>query len=170
MRWFLNGLAVTIIFILIAELIVPLLADITAEGVWPVAIGSVLTILTSAPFIWAMWFLFRGFQTEHERADPTEYAAGATLLAIRFLTIIWLDALSAQFSPSQCPEGSLMVNRTIRELGIRERFHAMVVGLERGGQRILNPEYDMSLQVGDLLWLVGQRADLNRLNRELSRF
>lgn len=46
-------------------------------------------------------------------------------------------------------------NTTIRKSGIREEAKALVVGLERNGQRILNPESDLHLIEGDIVWIVG---------------
>jgi len=62
--------------------------------------------------------------------------------------------------------GRLSSGMTIRNAGIRERFGAMVVGLERAGERIMNPDSDMTLQVGDLLWLVGPTETIQQLRQE----
>jgi CPA2 family monovalent cation:H+ antiporter-2 len=51
-------------------------------------------------------------------------------------------------------------NKTIRECGIRELLGGLVVGLERQGERILNPDLSLRLLEGDLVWVVG---DLERL-------
>ena len=50
---------------------------------------------------------------------------------------------------------SQLIHRTIRNSGIREKAQAIVVGLERNGQRILNPESTIELQDGDIIWVVG---------------
>lgn len=44
---------------------------------------------------------------------------------------------------------------TIRDSGIRENSHGLVVGIERKGQRLLNPDSQMRIEDGDLLWIVG---------------
>ena len=44
---------------------------------------------------------------------------------------------------------------TIRNSGIRDEAEALVVGLERNGQRTLNPESTIQLQEGDIVWVVG---------------
>jgi CPA2 family monovalent cation:H+ antiporter-2 len=51
--------------------------------------------------------------------------------------------------------GSKLFNRNIRESGIREEAKALVVGLERNGRRTLNPESTLTLQEGDIIWVVG---------------
>lgn len=52
-------------------------------------------------------------------------------------------------------EGSVLANRSIRESGIRERTRGLVVGIERGGRRMLNPSSDDELEIGDHIWIVG---------------
>lgn len=62
---------------------------------------------------------------------------------------------------------SFLMGRNIRESTIRQKYGAMVVGVERGAQRMLNPESDLTLQDGDLLWLVGEREKLDVLIQDL---
>ncbi len=52
-------------------------------------------------------------------------------------------------------ERSFMAEKTIRESGIREKTNGLVVGIERGGRRILNPESNTTINAGDRLWIVG---------------
>ncbi len=51
--------------------------------------------------------------------------------------------------------GSQVYGKTIRQSGIREQAHSLVVGIERGEDRILNPISDMLLEEGDVVWVVG---------------
>lgn len=48
-----------------------------------------------------------------------------------------------------------LVGHSIRHSRVREAWHGLVVGLERGNNRILNPDPDTILQVDDLLLIVG---------------
>jgi CPA2 family monovalent cation:H+ antiporter-2 len=52
---------------------------------------------------------------------------------------------------------SSFVGKTIRHSGLREATKGIVVGIERAGQRILNPDSTLTIQLGDLLWIVGDR-------------
>jgi CPA2 family monovalent cation:H+ antiporter-2 len=52
-------------------------------------------------------------------------------------------------------QGSFMAGKTIRESGIRERTRGIVVGIERKKRRLLNPESNLILEVGDRIWIVG---------------
>ncbi|HEX8561371.1 MAG TPA: cation:proton antiporter [Flavobacterium sp.] len=57
------------------------------------------------------------------------------------------------------------IGKTIRESQLRERTNGMVVGLERKGKRILNPDSSVVLEKDDILWIVGERKLLSRLMR-----
>ncbi len=62
---------------------------------------------------------------------------------------------------------SFMNGKTIRECGVREQTKALVVGIERNGRRILNPESNLILKSGDILWMVGDAILLDKLVRDL---
>jgi CPA2 family monovalent cation:H+ antiporter-2 len=57
--------------------------------------------------------------------------------------------------------GSPGVGKLIRELELRTRTGASIVGIERGGQNIINPGPDEDLQAGDHVLLLGTRAQLD---------
>ena len=44
---------------------------------------------------------------------------------------------------------------SIRSSGIREKAKALIVGIERNGKRILNPDSSMIFEEGDIVWIVG---------------
>jgi CPA2 family monovalent cation:H+ antiporter-2 len=62
--------------------------------------------------------------------------------------------------------GNPFVGKTIRDCGIREAVNGLIVGIERGGTRHLNPQSDMELHANDILWLVGERVLITKLQRE----
>lgn len=62
---------------------------------------------------------------------------------------------------------SKIAGKSIRESGIRNEYHAMVVGIERNHQRIINPDTDLVLITDDIVWVVGELELLNRLIREV---
>ena len=47
--------------------------------------------------------------------------------------------------------------KSIRNSQIREKTHGMIVGLERNGERILNPDSSMIIEMEDILWIAGER-------------
>lgn len=50
---------------------------------------------------------------------------------------------------------SPVYGQTIRNSGIRESTQGLVVGIEREGERILNPDSNMVFENGDIVWIVG---------------
>lgn len=61
------------------------------------------------------------------------------------------------------PENSPFLNCPIRTCGIRESVNGIIVGIEREGRRILNPDSNLSLLPGDLIWLVGNKSQIRKL-------
>lgn len=61
--------------------------------------------------------------------------------------------------------GVPVMGKTIRSSGIREQGHGLVVGIERNGNRILNPDSTVVLQEGDIVWIVGNPKRLPALFR-----
>ncbi len=55
------------------------------------------------------------------------------------------------------------IGKSIRQSQLRERSNGMVVGLERKGTRILNPESQLILEKDDILWIVGEKRLLAKL-------
>ncbi len=54
---------------------------------------------------------------------------------------------------------------SIRESGIRERTHGLVIGIERGHTRMLNPDSTTVFEWDDIVWLVGDRKKIQALSR-----
>lgn len=60
--------------------------------------------------------------------------------------------------------GSVWEGQTIRESGIREKTKGLVVGIERGNNRILNPESATVFEAGDKIWVVGDARLIASIN------
>jgi CPA2 family monovalent cation:H+ antiporter-2 len=60
---------------------------------------------------------------------------------------------------------SVYLQKNIRESGLREATSGLVVGIEREGRRLLNPDSSEVLCVGDILWIVGDRDKILQLNQ-----
>lgn len=56
------------------------------------------------------------------------------------------------------------IGKSIRESQLREKTNGLVVGIERGGKRILNPDSLLVLEPYDILWIVGEKKMLALLN------
>lgn len=50
---------------------------------------------------------------------------------------------------------SKLYGQTIRDSGIREQTQGLVVGIERKGERILNPDSNLMFENEDIVWIVG---------------
>ncbi|HEX6427692.1 MAG TPA: cation:proton antiporter [Niastella sp.] len=53
--------------------------------------------------------------------------------------------------------------KTLRNSGIREITNGLVVGIERNGQRILNPDSTTIFEWDDIVWIVGDRKKIDEL-------
>ncbi|MEW6055026.1 MAG: cation:proton antiporter [Bdellovibrionota bacterium] len=62
---------------------------------------------------------------------------------------------------------SPLLGRSIRDSKIRENYGAMVVGIERRGRRIMNPDTDMVLEIEDYVLIVGQSDRVSKLIQDL---
>lgn len=60
---------------------------------------------------------------------------------------------------------SRLFRKTIRKSGLREQARALVVGLERNGERILNPDSSMTLEENDIIWIVCNKQRLEEFLR-----
>jgi CPA2 family monovalent cation:H+ antiporter-2 len=60
---------------------------------------------------------------------------------------------------------SQLLHKTIRESGIRERTRGLIVGIERGGKRIMNPDSYVRFAEGDILWIVGTPWRIKELEK-----
>ncbi|ACU07391.1 potassium/proton antiporter RosB [Flavobacteriaceae bacterium 3519-10] len=70
--------------------------------------------------------------------------------------------------------GKILINHhsvkkglTIRESGIRDKTDGLVIAIRRGNERILNPESSEILQLDDIVWVVGNRKKIEKLNVEI---
>lgn len=57
------------------------------------------------------------------------------------------------------------IGKSIRESQIREKTNGLVVGIEREGRRMLNPDSHLILEEGDILWVVGDKKLLTSLSK-----
>lgn len=60
---------------------------------------------------------------------------------------------------------SPFLNKTIRDSGVRTQFGGLIVGIEREGQRILNPDSLTVFKDGDVVWMVGERKQLQVIQK-----
>ena len=62
------------------------------------------------------------------------------------------------------PETSPVAGHTIKESGIRNEYRCMVVGIEsENDKQLCSPNVNRRLEIGDIVWVVGEKSDLQRL-------
>ena len=54
-------------------------------------------------------------------------------------------------------KGMPQEGKSIRECGIKEEWNAFLIGLERDLLPLVNPDRDLTLRQGDLLWVMGSQ-------------
>ena len=65
-------------------------------------------------------------------------------------------------------EKSPLTGRKVGESGIRESYQAILVGIERNANRIMNPDVQTTFATHDVVWVVGENSKLDTLVKELS--
>ena len=63
----------------------------------------------------------------------------------------------------QLTENNSWANKSIRDSRIRENTKCLVVGIERRGTRLLNPDSTTILEAGDILFIVGETNQLKNI-------
>ncbi len=58
---------------------------------------------------------------------------------------------------------SAFLGKTMRESGIREQYHCLIVGVERGEEALHAPDSHEPFMEGDVVWVVGENADVYKL-------
>lgn len=58
---------------------------------------------------------------------------------------------------------SAFLGKTIQESGIRDQYHCMIAGVERGGESLMTPDVNAPFEEGDVVWVVGENEDVHQL-------
>ncbi|RNI25842.1 cation:proton antiporter [Rufibacter latericius] len=67
----------------------------------------------------------------------------------------------------QVKSDSALLHKSIRNSGVRDKTKGLIVGIERKGQRILNPDSELVFEEGDLVWIVGVPRRIKQLEGTL---
>lgn len=59
---------------------------------------------------------------------------------------------------------SYMINHSIREIGFRDKYNCLVVGIEKGNGELIVPSTDTPIKQGDMIWLVGEKENLKKIS------
>lgn len=89
--------------------------------------------------------LFEGSQTDNTEPDMREKE-----ISLQNLTIT---------------RDSRLYRKSIKKSGLREHAKALVVGLERNGERIINPDTAMTFEENDIVWIVCNKGKFEQFLR-----
>ena len=65
-------------------------------------------------------------------------------------------------------DGTPFIGKTLAESGIRDRYGCMVVGVEEGQENLTLVDPQRKFEKGDIIWLVGEEADLEKVRQQIS--
>ena len=65
-------------------------------------------------------------------------------------------------------DGTPFIGKTLAESGIRDRYGCMVVGVEEGQENLTLVDPLRKFEKGDIIWLVGEEADLEKVRQQIS--
>ena len=65
-------------------------------------------------------------------------------------------------------DGTPFIGKTLAESGIRDRYGCMVVGVEEGQENLTLVDPQRKFEKGDIIWLVGEEADLEKVKQQIS--
>ncbi len=60
-------------------------------------------------------------------------------------------------------EDSPFMGKTLKEVGIREKYHCLIAGVERGEETLHAPDPHEPFAEGDVVWVVGENDDVYQL-------
>ncbi|WP_277620021.1 TrkA C-terminal domain-containing protein [Rufibacter ruber] len=70
---------------------------------------------------------------------------------------------SVRLQKLQIRAGSVLLHKSIRNSGVREKTKGLIVGVERKGRRMLNPDSELVFEEGDIVWIVGLPRRIKQL-------
>ena len=65
--------------------------------------------------------------------------------------------------PIKVEPGASIAKKSIKNSGFRPRYKGYILGIERGMLPIVNPDINMVIEEGDLLWVIGTQKMANSL-------
>jgi CPA2 family monovalent cation:H+ antiporter-2 len=123
---------------------------------WPILVIQLLIVLLVLVLLWRhfvrVYASAQGTLRDVLAKQPEPEAENRERLASL------LEA--AELATVGIPPGARAVGRLIRELSVRARSGASIVGIERAGTSIINPDPHEELQAGDHVLLIGRGEQL----------
>ena len=81
------------------------------------------------------------------------------------------DAVQHHISLSQYPigEGSVMINKSIARLGVREQTECLVIGIDRGNESITSFSAGFVFHESDVVWIAGETDKLASFEANINK-
>jgi len=70
-----------------------------------------------------------------------------------------------QMKQIQIGSESHLIGKTIRTSGIQEKNDCLLIGIERNNTSMRNPDLDLKLEEGDILWLIGENSNILKISK-----
>ena len=98
-------------------------------------------------------------------ATDSEMEAFATELRNESLTVDETMAAENEMKLNHLLIGkdSSLIGKDVRSSGLRDTYHCFVAGIEKTDGNLLKPDLSITFEEGDILWIVGEQDDLNRV-------
>lgn len=179
---FINNVAATAMFIPVAESLARSYRIPPRRLLMPVAyaslLGGVCTLTGTSTNVAVSGALYRHGLPELGIFELTPVGLPLALIGIVYLLIFsrWLPGRSSEVDTGSdqgqstgpfmtelvVPEGSSAIGRTLRELGLDERYRLSPMGLIRGNVRLADGFLDTPLRAGDDVLVEGDAKAINR--------
>ncbi len=131
---------------------------------WPVLIALLLIVALSTFIFWRSFI--RVYASAQFALGETLQQSSDTHAVVTSRPIPGM-LLRAELDSVALPSGSSATYKLIRELELRSKTGATIVGIARGPESIINPDPDEELQPGDQLLLLGATEQLQEARRLL---
>jgi CPA2 family monovalent cation:H+ antiporter-2 len=152
------------VFVLVAFLVMTFLTILLSTSI----LGSIESMLPLLLLVTVAAMLFRPVLVRiYSRAEIALHETLIELPRLRAQPKAMPELLDeAELETFEIPACSVMIQRKLREIPLRQQTGASIVAIERAGQRLINPGPDEVLLSGDRVLLLGE-ADQLPIARDL---
>jgi len=77
-----------------------------------------------------------------------------------------MDSIYYELKSVEIKEGSKLIGKNLRSSGIREEIDGIIFGIERDGQRHLNPDSTFIIKAKDVLWVYGEKTKIRKFESQ----
>jgi CPA2 family monovalent cation:H+ antiporter-2 len=85
---------------------------------------------------------------------------------LRYANLEEIRSPEVQMKQFQIDSHSHLTGKSIRTSGIQDKFGCLLVGIERNNTSMQNPDLDLILEEGDILWLIGEYKNILKIGEE----